>query len=77
MLSFGDASPFIPRIKSSGVSVICQVHTLAQAREVLGQGADIIVAQGSEAGGHGAARPSRWFRRWWTRLRLPGATSRS
>ena len=56
MLSFGDASPFIPRIKSSGVSVICQVHTLAQAREVLGQGADIIVAQGSEAGGHGAAR---------------------
>jgi len=56
MLSFGDASPFIPRIKSSGVSVICQVLTLAQAREVLGQGADIIVAQGSEAGGHGAAR---------------------
>jgi nitronate monooxygenase len=56
MLSFGDASPFIARIKSAGVPVICQVQTLAQARQVLEQGADIIVAQGSEAGGHGAVR---------------------
>jgi nitronate monooxygenase len=56
MLSFGDASPFIPQVKSAGVPVICQVQTLAQAREVLGQGADIIVAQGNEAGGHGAVR---------------------
>ena len=29
---------------------------MAQARDVLTQGADIIVAQGTEAGGHGAAR---------------------
>jgi nitronate monooxygenase len=56
MLSFGDAVPFLPRVKSAGIPVICQVQSLAQARQVLEQGADIIVAQGSEAGGHGAVR---------------------
>jgi nitronate monooxygenase len=56
MLSFGDAAPFIAKSKAAGKPVICPVQTLAQARAVLGQGADIIVAQGSEAGGHGAKR---------------------
>jgi nitronate monooxygenase len=56
MLSFGDASPFIARIKSAGVPLICQVQSLTQARQALEEGADIIVAQGSEAGGHGARR---------------------
>jgi len=53
MLSFGDAAPLIPRIKAHDALVICQVHSLAQARGVLAEGADIIVAQGTEAGGHG------------------------
>jgi nitronate monooxygenase len=56
MLSFGDAEPFLPRIKAAGIPAICQVQTVAQARRVLQQGADIIVAQGTEAGGHGARR---------------------
>lgn len=56
MLSFGDAAPFIPRIRSAGVLAICQVQSLSQARRVLDEGADIIVAQGSEAGGHGSLR---------------------
>ncbi len=56
MLSFGDPAPFIAPIKKAGALAICQVQTVAQAREVLAQGADIIVAQGTEAGGHGAAR---------------------
>ncbi|HJU18137.1 MAG TPA: nitronate monooxygenase [Stellaceae bacterium] len=56
MLSFGDAAPFIPRIKRAGAAVICQVQTLEQARAVLAQGADVIVAQGTEAGGHGGRR---------------------
>lgn len=56
MLSFGDASPFIPAIKEAGALVICQVQSRQQARDVLVQGADIIVAQGSEAGGHGSVR---------------------
>lgn len=56
MLSFGDAQPFLPQIKAAGVIAICQVQSLAQARQVLQQGADIIIAQGTEAGGHGAYR---------------------
>ena len=56
MLSFGDASPFAPKIRAAGSKLICQVQTLAQARQAADAGADIIVAQGTEAGGHGAAR---------------------
>jgi nitronate monooxygenase len=56
MLSFGDAGRFIARIKDAGIPVICQVQTVAMAREVLEQGADIIIAQGGEAGGHGSTR---------------------
>ncbi len=56
MLSFGDAGPFIARIKAAGIPVICQVQTVARAREALRQGADIIIAQGGEAGGHGSSR---------------------
>ncbi|HTV46153.1 MAG TPA: nitronate monooxygenase, partial [Stellaceae bacterium] len=56
MLSFGDAAPFIGAVKRAGTPLICQVQSLNQAQEVLDLGADIIVAQGTEAGGHGAAR---------------------
>jgi len=56
MLSFGDPKPFAPRIKSSGALLICQVQDEAMAREGLDAGADILVAQGTEAGGHGASR---------------------
>jgi nitronate monooxygenase len=56
MLSFGDPRPFTPRIKSAGVRVICQVQTEDMASQALDAGADILVAQGTEAGGHGASR---------------------
>ncbi len=56
MLSFGDPKPFAPRIKSSGALLICQVQDEAMARQALDAGADILIAQGSEAGGHGASR---------------------
>lgn len=56
MLSFGDPAPFIPAIKRAGALVICQVQSLALARAALEAGADILVAQGTEGGGHGAAR---------------------
>ncbi|MBH62281.1 MAG: oxidoreductase [Alphaproteobacteria bacterium] len=55
-LSFGDPASFAARAKSAGVPVICQVQTLAHARSAVAAGADIIVAQGTEAGGHGGAR---------------------
>ena len=56
MLSFGDATPFAAKIRAAGAKLICQVQTLRQAQDAAGAGADVIVAQGTEAGGHGAAR---------------------
>ena len=56
MLSFGDSKPFAPRIKSSGALLICQVQDEAMARQALEAGADVLIAQGTEAGGHGASR---------------------
>ncbi len=56
MLSFGPPVPFAPRIKAAGVVLICQVQTLEHVREAVAAEADIIVAQGAEAGGHGMER---------------------
>jgi nitronate monooxygenase len=56
MLSFGDPKPFAPRIKAAGALLICQVQDEAMAKQALDAGADILVAQGTEAGGHGASR---------------------
>jgi nitronate monooxygenase len=55
-LSFGDAKPFIEPIKASGAKLVLQVQDLAGARAAAELGADIVVAQGSEAGGHGKTR---------------------
>lgn len=52
-LSFGDHTPYVDEIKQAGVPLICQVQTLEQAAVALDSGADVIVAQGQEAGGHG------------------------
>src|SRR5690606_2369042 len=56
MLSFGDLAPFAQRIKDAGSLLVCQAQTLALAREAVAAGADVIVAQGTEAGGHGVER---------------------
>jgi nitronate monooxygenase len=56
MLSFGDPKPFADKIKVAGAHLICQVQTLRHVADALDAGADIIVAQGSEAGGHGGTR---------------------
>lgn len=56
MLSFGEAGAFIAKIRAAGIPAICQVQTVEMARAVLAQGADIVVAQGAEAGGHGGQR---------------------
>ncbi len=56
MLSFGDPRPHAPAIRAAGSLLACQVQTLRHVREAVEAGADIIVAQGTEAGGHGANR---------------------
>ena len=55
-LSFGDPQPFAARIKEVGVKLICQVQTRCDAEHAIECGADVVVAQGSEAGGHGERR---------------------
>ncbi len=56
MLSFGDPKLFAHRIKASGALLICQIQTDEGAKEALDAGADVLVAQGTEAGGHGGSR---------------------
>jgi len=55
-LSFGDVAPFVERIHRAGALAICQVQSIALATQAVAAGADILVAQGTEAGGHGATR---------------------
>jgi nitronate monooxygenase len=57
-LSFGDETLFARRIKDAGSILICQVHDMEGAKRARDSGADIIVAQGAEAGGHGMQRRS-------------------
>jgi nitronate monooxygenase len=56
MLSFGDPAPYSDKILGAGIPLICQVQTAKDACHALAIGADVIVAQGSEAGGHGETR---------------------
>ena len=56
MLSFGDPAPFVDRIKRADALLICQVQSVAMATQAVARGADVLVVQGTEAGGHGAAR---------------------
>jgi nitronate monooxygenase len=56
MLSFGSPAPFAPKIKGAGTLLICQVQSMAHVKTAVDVGADIIVAQGGEAGGHSGSR---------------------
>jgi nitronate monooxygenase len=51
-LSFGKPEPWLSRAKAAGAKVMCQVQTMQGAQQAVGAGADILVAQGNEAGGH-------------------------
>ncbi|MGH3562565.1 MAG: nitronate monooxygenase, partial [Mycobacterium sp.] len=53
MLSFGDPAPFTEKVRSAGALLICQVQDLDHADRALQLSTDVLVAQGSEAGGHG------------------------
>jgi nitronate monooxygenase len=55
-LSFDDPEPFASRIKAAGIPLFCQLQTRADAERAIDCGADIIVAQGTEGGGHGGTR---------------------
>lgn len=56
MLSFGDFSKWAPEIRRNGSLLMCQVQDEAGAAAAIAAGADFIVAQGAEAGGHAGSR---------------------
>lgn len=53
MLSFGDPRPYAARIAAAGAALICQVQCMAQLPQAVEAGAQVLVVQGGEAGGHG------------------------
>jgi nitronate monooxygenase len=52
-LSFGDYTPYVGPLQEAGIVVATQAGTVADAREAVNAGVDVIVARGAEAGGHG------------------------
>jgi nitronate monooxygenase len=46
---------FVAKMKSRGISWFANATTVAEAREAEAAGADVVVAQGAEAGGHRGA----------------------
>lgn len=51
-LSFGSPAPYVQRLHRHGILLATQVNTRAQALQAEQDGVDLIVVQGSEAGGH-------------------------
>jgi len=51
-LSFSDPGDWARRVKDAGLRLICQVQTFDDADLAVEASADVLVAQGTEAGGH-------------------------
>jgi nitronate monooxygenase len=51
-ISFGSVAPYVERIHRQGILLATQVNTRAEALQAEQDGVDLIVAQGTEAGGH-------------------------
>lgn len=55
-VSFGDYAPWVRRLHDAGIAAATQVGDVESARAAAGAGVDLIVARGTEAGGHGHDR---------------------
>lgn len=53
--ALGDPAEFVEMVHDAGILVMHQVTTVTQATEALSRGVDILIAQGSEAGGFGGS----------------------
>ncbi|WP_018330615.1 NAD(P)H-dependent flavin oxidoreductase [Actinomycetospora chiangmaiensis] len=61
MLAFGDPAPYLDAVRGSDARLIVMVTDLAEAHRAVEVGADVIVAQGTDAGGHGGSRGTIGF----------------
>ena len=55
-LSFGEPSRVLARCRAAGIPVLVQVQDLDGLRNALADGADAVIVQGNEAGGHTGRR---------------------
>ena len=55
-VSFGDPAPAVARLHDAGIAVAAQVNTTDDVRRAQAAGVDLLVAQGTEAGGHTGRR---------------------
>ncbi len=55
-VSFGDPAPYVGPLHDAGIAVCAQVNTTADVHRALDAGVDVVVAQGTEAGGHTGRR---------------------
>lgn len=55
-VSFGDPGPFVAPLHDAGIAVATAVNTMADVERAHAAGADVLVAQGTEAGGHTGRR---------------------
>jgi nitronate monooxygenase len=51
-ISFGSVAPYVERLHQHDILLATQVNTRAEAMQAERDGVDLIVAQGTEAGGH-------------------------
>jgi nitronate monooxygenase len=51
-VSFGDPAPYVPRLRAAGILVASQVQSRHWAQLAIEADVDLVVAQGTEAGGH-------------------------
>ena len=56
VVAVGDPAPLAAAVRDSGAVLIVQVTDTEEVRRALDAGADVLVAQGSDAGGHCAAQ---------------------
>jgi nitronate monooxygenase len=55
-VSFADPAPYVRPLHDAGIAVATAVNSLADLDRALAAGVDVVVAQGTEAGGHTGQR---------------------
>ena len=60
VFSFTDPQPWLARAKDAGAVTICQVQSAELAELAVQAGADVLLAQGNEAGGHTGHELAGW-----------------
>ena len=50
--ALGDPAPLAPLARSAGAPLLAMVSTVEEARRSVASGAEVVIAQGAEAGGH-------------------------